>query len=91
MNFKRNYKALQTTTDNRTFKLAHFAHQGLCCQACINRYRRGDYGKTVTKTKTWIKIPNWKLVSKNKKQWMGKPIQKKTTYRHDREYTDFSW
>lgn len=41
------------------------------------------YHKNENYTGTWyggygtgkIKVPSWKLVSKNRKQWMGKPIK----------------
>jgi len=28
----------------------------------------------------FVKFPNWKLISKNRKQWMGKSIKIKTDY-----------
>ena len=37
-----------------------------------NSYGGWDYENFGKKK---IKFPNWKLVSKNKKQWMGKPIK----------------
>ncbi len=40
-----------------------------------------------------LKLPNWKLVSKNKKQWMAKPIKKKKRYffGYTRIHIDITW
>jgi hypothetical protein len=40
-----------------------------------------------------ITHPNWKLVSKNPKQWMEKPIKKKIRYYggYQRTYVDITW
>jgi len=40
-----------------------------------------------------IKLPNWKLVSKNPKQWMEKPIIKKIKYYggYQRTCIDITW
>jgi predicted dithiol-disulfide oxidoreductase (DUF899 family) len=65
---------------NRAYKF-YLAHSGkIYCSYC--RYNRGE-----NDTRKWYSIdtranghiearyPNWKLVSKNKKQWMKKPIK----------------
>lgn len=41
-----------------------------------------------------IRYPNWKLVSKNRKQWMKKPISFNEDYHHffnKRTYIDITW
>lgn len=48
-----------------------------------------DDGKIIRK-----RYPNWKLVSKNRKQWMKKPIKVGVDIRHKfsgRIYIEFSW
>jgi hypothetical protein len=67
-------------------------HKGeIRCTYC--RYHRGDnqtnmfygsYGRH-------IKYPNWKLVSKNKKQWMNKPIKIKTKTNQNGEWIKITW
>lgn len=78
-------KKIQKTTTNRTeFNRAYkryLEHTGkIRCSYC--KYNRGenkttrDYGGF---DKDNLKKPNWKLVSKNRKQWMKKPIRCKNT------------
>jgi hypothetical protein len=38
-----------------------------------------------------IKSPNWKLVSKNKKQWMKKPIKIKNRTYQNGEWIEITW
>jgi len=66
---------------NRAYK-AHLEHRGkIGCSYC--RYHRGEndsnkwYGGLIDEIsgKYHIRYPNWKLVSKNRKQWMKKPIR----------------
>lgn len=90
MNLKENV-LYKTTCDNKTYKLKRWANEGLCCMRCINRGRRTWYfihnwGKTEQR-----KNPNWKLVSKSKKQWMKKPLKIKVIARHNTTYAEFKW
>ena len=70
---KRNIKLYQNTTDNKTYKLCLYQQEGICCLSCAKRSRRDyfyydyDGGKHC--------YPSWKLVSKNKKQWMPKKLK----------------
>ncbi len=89
---------------NRAYK-AHLEHSGkIRCTYC--KYHRGEnsnekwyggytYDKNDTKYgyKKRIKFPNWKLVSKNRKQWMKKPIKIETKYYHrqSKQYIDITW
>ena len=81
----------ETTTNrgefNRAYKgyLAH-KYNGISCSYCKyhrneNGAGRGYYGGH-TRTNGHIKMtyPNWKLVSKNPKQWIKKPIKKNVEY-----------
>jgi len=78
------------TTNSSVFRKLHkyiLEKDGdIRCSRCS--YHRGEndyrkwYGKITSETvvncpKKWGKIrrPNWKLVSKNSKQWMKKPIK----------------
>jgi hypothetical protein len=95
----RNKKVLDNTTNrgefNRAYKM-HLEQKGkIHCSRC--GYHRGEncrkkyyggyhrYGGHLKMT-----YPNWKLVSKNYKQWMEKPIKIITKFRinHNREYTE---
>jgi len=62
---------------NRAYK-RYLEHEDLInCDRC--RYHKGEnysgkwYGSSYGIGKT--KVPSWKLVSKRRKQWMGKPIK----------------
>jgi hypothetical protein len=90
----------QTTTNrgefNRAYKeyLAHKSN-GISCSYCKyhrneNGAGRGYYGGL---NEDKLKYPNWKLVSKQPKQWMKKPI--KISVKHyggyQRTYTTINW
>ena len=95
-----NKEISETTTNrgefNRAYKdyLAHKSN-GISCSYCKyhrneNGAGRGYYGSCGGHG---IKYPNWKLVSKNRKQWMKKPIKIITVIRieHNRTYTTINW
>jgi hypothetical protein len=91
----RNKKLVKTTTHrgefNRAYKV-YLEQKGLIhCSYCS--YHRGEndegrkwYGKA---NHDRLRFPNWKLVSKNRKQWIGKPMRIVTEFRinHNTEYT----
>lgn len=81
------------TCDNRTYKLCCWRKEGVCCRGCINRRRRTWYDILEYDDKVKAKYPNWKLVSKNKKQWMKKPLKFKVDLdlRFTRTYTKITW
>ena len=68
---------------NRAYKIHLEQRGGIHCSYC--KYHRGEnddrkwYGKSLRCNK--FKYPNWKLVSKNQKQWMKKPIKIITEHR----------
>lgn len=76
----------QTTANRSTFNRiykAYLEQQGeifcSCCpyhkhENCDNKYYGGYYR---TNGHLKMRYPNWKLVSKNPKQWMTKPIKTK--------------
>jgi len=78
---------VETTTNRGEFNRAYkkyleVSKAGIRCSHC--RYHRGEndvdnkwYGGHYDEKIDDIKVryPNWKLVSKNKKQWMKKPIK----------------
>ena len=72
---KKTNSTYQKTLDNKTYKLCHYQQQGLCCMGCINRGRRGYYWLSGDDYKKREKHPSWKLVSKNRKQWMDKKLK----------------
>lgn len=86
MNFKKNFALYKRTTDNKTYKLCHFAHEDMCCMGCVNRRRRVIYA-IYDSERLSNKIPNWKLVSKHRKQWMKKPLQ----FNRLRHSVEISW
>jgi len=87
-------KIIGETTNRGEFNCAYkryLEHKGkIHCSYC--KYHKGE-----NKTTKWyggfdedITYPNWKLVSKNKKQWMKKPtkIKKEISRWNKKEYTE---
>jgi hypothetical protein len=78
-------KISKTTTNrgefNRAYKFYLEQKSRIHCSYC--KYHRNEnytgkwYGGY---SEEKIKLPNWKLVSKQPKQWMKKPIKKKIKY-----------
>lgn len=91
-------KIVKTTTNRGEFNRAYkeyLERKGkISCSRC-------EYHKNENYTGKWygghgdekVKLPNWKLVSKNPKQWMVKPIKKKIRYscRYQRTSVDITW
>jgi hypothetical protein len=69
---EKNKELFESTTDNKTFKLCLYQHDDICCLNCARSRRKQTY--YVNEDKSDGKFPSWKLVSKNKKQWMGKQL-----------------
>jgi len=95
-------KIEQTSTNRGEFNRAykHYLEKKgkIHCSYCP--YNRGENDKRKfysfdTRQNGHInaRYPNWKLVSKNKKQWMTKPIKEKTKYYGGYQYyiTRFIW
>jgi len=96
-------KIVETTTNRKVFNRAYKSYlehrkNGIHCTYC--RYHRGEnrttkwYGGFIDDNKEEIRNPNWKLVSKNKKQWMKKGIrisEEKLTRISKRTYIDITW
>lgn len=84
---------------NRAYKKYLEGKGKISCTYC--RYHRNENGKGrgcyggYERTNGHIEItyPNWKLVSKNRKQWMEKPMKIiETTMRwSDKKYIDITW
>ncbi|MFW6219950.1 MAG: hypothetical protein ACOC33_03845 [bacterium] len=78
-------KVTKTTTNRGEFNRAYKKHlehkkNGISCSYC--KYHRGE-NKTTKHYGGWnddITYPSWKLVSKNSKQWMKKPIKIKEVF-----------
>jgi len=93
-------KISETTTNRGEFNRAYkeyLTHKsdGISCSYCKyhrneNGAGRGYYGGL---NENKLKYPNWKLVSKNKKQWMDKPTKFKIRYYggYSRKYVDITW
>ena len=64
-----------TTNHRRTHKIIHINEVTSCCLKCAIRKRQTWYHKMKWENKEHSKFPNWKMVSKNKKQWMKKPLR----------------
>ncbi len=76
-------KIVETTTNrgefNRVYKF-HLEQKGrircsYCAYHCGENSSSKPYGGRKKDDEYDIRYPNWKLVSKNKKQWMKKPIK----------------
>ena len=95
----------KTTTNrgefNRAYKdyLAHRSRNGISCSYCKyhrnengagRKYYIGHYRMNGHLNMTY---PNWKLVSKNPKQWIKKPIKFNTRYYggYQHIYIDIIW
>lgn len=93
-------KIIETTKNrgefNRAYKVFLERTGKIHCSYC--GYHRGE-----NSSKKWygghgngnrrIKYPNWKLVSRNRKQWMKKliKIEIKIIRWSNKEYTDITW
>jgi len=95
----KNKNLVKNTTSRSEFNRAYKIHLeqrgGIHCSYCKYHHGENDdrkwYGKwSINKD---IKYPNWKLVSKNQKQWQKKPIKIITEYniRRDYEYIEFKF
>ena len=94
----KNVNIVNFTTNRSEFNRAYkrnLEHIGkIRCSYC-------SYHKNENKTSKWyggigydetnIRFPNWKLVSKNRKQWMKKPIKIKKCAGRNRTYVDVIW
>ena len=58
-------------------------------RSCNNPSHYGGYEDD----KNGLRYPSWKLVSKNRKQWMEKPLKKttRTIMRNSSDYITFKW
>lgn len=81
-------KILETTTNRKIYNRAHkyylsdkYGHCPRCRYHKGENYRGKYYGGYENDGLTY---PNWKLVSKNRKQWMKKPIKVKEDYQNHR-------
>jgi hypothetical protein len=95
-----NKKLVKTTTHrgefNRAYKIYLEQKALIHCSYCPyhrheNDGRRYYGGYRRMNGHLSIRFPNWKLVSKNRKQWMEKPIKIITEVKHDREYTEIKF
>jgi len=96
-------KILDTTTNRGEFNRAYKRYlehrkNGIHCSYC--KYHRNEnqdhkwYGGFVDDEDENIRYPSWKLVSKNRKQWMKKDIrisEVKSTRISKRKYIDITW
>ncbi len=73
----RRFTEYKETTNTHVYKRIHISNVTGCCLNCAKRGRRQYYYERYDNTdnKLDAKIPSWKLVSKNRKQWMNKPIK----------------
>ena len=89
---------MNSTTNRGEFNHAYkfyLEHKGKI-HCCVCKYHRNEnytgkwYGSRKDEK---LKLPNWKLVSKNPKQWIKKPIKKILTYYggYRETYTAIKW
>ena len=85
-------KELKTTDSSSVYNHTHrnyLYNYGVCdyCKPHRGCNRRNKYGGLTHKH---LKYPSWKLVSKNPKQWMDKPVKKveKKLYWRKKRYID---
>ena len=82
----RSFEELRTTTSNYVYRRRYFRR--FCCLKCLIRGRRKYYHIFKGFRKQKANFPNWKLVSKNRKQWMKKPLKFEKQHRG---YTEIKW
>jgi hypothetical protein len=96
----RNYDELRTTTNrvlyNKLYR-KHLDNKGkIWCSycrpnhGCNKRKKITEYGGYDDE----LRLPNWKLVTKNKKQWMPKPLFFKyheLRYYQKKVYVEVTW
>ena len=100
----KNKKLLKETTDNKTYKCAHKRIYGRCwiCpyhgtfwSNCSDiRWNHYYYYNDETlgpDARRFHNPPNWKLVSKNKKQWMRKKFIFNEHWDSNRVYFEIGW
>ena len=92
MGKNRNRSEYSETNKSRVFKLLHIKSENGCCLKCAIRQRQ-DWYRIIEKDNEWTtsKYPSWKMVSKNSKQWMKKPLKLETKTTHSRTYTTIRW
>jgi hypothetical protein len=86
---KMNKKLYDRTADNKTYKLCHYQQENICCLRCAKRRRQEFY--FVDNDKMEHQYPNWKLVSKNKKQWMYKKLNFKPIDSKFYDRSEITW
>jgi ribosome modulation factor len=92
----RNIDVVKTTTNRKEFNRAYkqYLESGIGAINCSRcPYHRGEnrtkyYGGFTDRS---VAYPNWKLVSKNRKQWMPKPLKKKIEIIRKSEFVSFKW
>lgn len=83
---------IKTTTDRRTYRLLRFKELDLDVWSYSDlhrlygdRYFRSSDDDVARHGRSY---PNWKMVSKNKKQWMTKPLKLVYHYHNPWDQTD---
>lgn len=94
----RNKILVKSTTNrsefNRAYKIYLEQIGKIHCSYCPYHRSENDSRKWYGKSKlSKFRYPNWKLVSKNDKQWMKKPMKIINEYRirNDYEYIEFKF
>ena len=85
---------INKTTNRKTHNLLHIKCVTGCCLRCAKRHKQTWYHIYEYSRKKDVKTPNWKLVSKNKKQWMKKPlkyVKSESRYTRNYVYTEITW
>lgn len=92
MSENRNRSVYSETNDRRVFRNIHIRCVTGCCLRCRKRERRKWY-RIIEKTDGKIdsKYPSWKLVSKNRKQWMKKPLKFDEDLNFSRIFITIEW
>ena len=86
----RYFDEIRETTDNYTYnrlRIPYISACGYCGPGsrCCKTYKHKWYHVSIFNGKQKEVFPNWKMVSKNKKQWEKKPTwKKKFKYHHNK-------
>lgn len=94
----RTKEIVDSTTNRREFNHAYkefleVSKGEIHCSWCAYHRGENDERKWYGGIDHRLRHPNWKLVSKNRKQWMGKPIKiiTESNINRNREYTSIKF
>ena len=97
----RNFEEYRSTTNRYVYNRIHKELHASCSHCSWHQKDFGHYSENgawkwyscgaIERTGKQDNFPNWKLVSKNKKQWMKKPLKFENNSRFSDDISDITW